>query len=196
MSLARAGDFSEAKKLNLSAVSSLDPSGFSSAADLAVQEALNQNKLAAIGELARAELTEAEKQLAQLEMLEISAKEVYTLHEQAYADEVERLDTLIEDNKSLLDAALGIDGSVLTVAAAVAALNLTIAALNPATGGTAAATGRKAASDQAQEDTKNEVKKMREENAAFQREIVKNTKTTARLLQRIELDGLDTRSIA
>jgi CHASE3 domain sensor protein len=160
-----------------STLTSLDPSGFSSASELAVQTALNQNRL------------------AQLDMLEESADAVFDLHKQGYADELSRLDQLIEDNESLLNAALGIDDSVLSVESAIAALNETIAALAPTSGGALPQTAGRATGDALREQTKDEVKKMREENAMFQREIVKNTKTTARLLQRMELNGIDTNAV-
>jgi len=35
---------------------------------------------------------------------------------------------------------------------------------------------------------------MREDNAMYNREVVKNTKSTASILQRLEFNGLDTRS--
>ena len=44
-------------------------------------------------------------------------------------------------------------------------------------------------------ELKEELSKTREDNAFFQRELVKNTKQTARILQRLEIDGLDTRQV-
>lgn len=162
------------------ALPSLDPSGFSSAADLAVQTALNQN------------------QLSKLDMLEVSANDVFSLHEQGYQDELERLDAIVADNEALLNAALGIDTSVLSVADAVINLNKTILLLSGETIPSApllanSSDGRD--SSVKQEEIKEELKKTREDNVRFQLELIKNTKATANLLQRIEIDGLDTRSI-
>ena len=160
---------------------SLDPSGFSSAAELAVQSALNEN------------------QLSKLEMLEVSANDVFSLHEKSYQDELERLDTIIADNEKLLNAALGIDESVLSVADAIIAFNNTILSLsgneNIPLAPLSAISSTNNQSSIKQEEIKEELKKTREDNVRFQLELIKNTKATANLLQRIEIDGLDTRSI-
>lgn len=283
---ARSGDFSKAKSLDISGLSKLDSGGFSSAEELAVQQALNKNRLKAIGDLAQNELTSAEAmlnaidrqieatkastkyqvetikdqselqikglqeqldtllgidnsvlsiseainnfqsaqqsvfelgyetQVERLDMMIESANDVYSLHEQAYADELIRLDAILVDNEELLNAALGIETSILSVAEAIAALSATIAALtereNPFTqifetppddayipivpvDPTSAL--RLENSSVKQEEIKEELRKTREDNVIFQRELIKNTKQTARILQRFELDGLDTRSI-
>lgn len=198
LSLARTGDFSEAEKLNLSELVNLDPTMFASAGELAAQTALNQNKLLEIGLLAGKELTETEKQLEQLKMLEDSANEVFALHEQGYQDELERLDAIIADNEKLLNAALGIDTSVLSVADAVTALNNTILSLSGGAIPSAPITSNASIVRESivkQEEIKEEIKKGNENAALFMRETVKNTNTTARILQRIEINGLDNRSI-
>jgi len=69
-----------------------------------------------------------DQEIAILKMLEQNAIEVLALHQQAYLDEIERLDAIISDNQALLNAALGIDNSVLSVADAINALNESIEA--------------------------------------------------------------------
>lgn len=147
-----------------------------------------------------------EKEIGLLDMLTVSAEEVFTLHEQGYADELERLDQILIDNQALLDVALGIDNNILLVSEAITSLNSSIVALAerpatvvviPAAPASLAnmATSSEPATVQATQEVKNELIKMREDNMLVQREIVKNTKSTALILQRFELDGLDTRQI-
>ena len=159
-----------------------------------------------------------QSEVERLDMLVDSANEVFSLHEQAYADEIERLDAILVDNEELLNAALGIDTSVLSVVDAIAALNASISALASSNGSgesTPVANPFAPVDDQSipdapvkpfsasdhtkpnlqQEEIKEELRQTREDNVMFQRELVKNTKQTARLLQRFELNGLDTRQI-
>jgi len=272
---ARGGDFSKAQALDVAGLAKLDPSGFSSAEDLAVQQAINQNRLKEISDLAGSQLSESERMLAaiemqieatqsssenqinaireltenqvtalqeqlnsllgidssvlsvneainefgiaqqeldslnydleqqKLDMLVESANEVFALHEQGYADELERLDAILDDNEELLNAALGIDASVLSVAEAITALNNSIFALAAGSGGGTSIPASPFApvvngnnnQEAKQEETINVLKSIREDNLLVQRELVKNTKSTARILQRIEINGIDTRSI-
>jgi len=128
-------------------------------------------------------------QSAQFDMLIASADEVYQLHQSAYENELTRLDGILDYNEQLLNAALGIDNSILSVGDAVNALNSAIATI-PAQQ-QQIAQNNASAENQA---LKQEITQMREDNAMYNREVVKNTKSTASILQRLEFNGLDTRS--
>lgn len=245
------GDFSQAQNLNIGALTTLDPSGFSSVEDLAIQQAINQNRLADISELASEQLTESEltlkaidreieaiedaanneidalrdqlntllgidvsvmsvstaidsfkdaqlslenlnfdKEIAKLDMLVTSAEDVFKLHEDSYNQEFERLDLIIESNLALLNSSLNINTSILTIPEAIAALQDSISEI-PAAPVTPEQTGDK----NAQEELISEIKAMRIDSELTQREVVKNTKTTASIMKRNEFNGQDVRII-
>ena len=251
LSSAMRGDFRQAQNLNIGALTTLDPSSFSSAEDLAIQQALNQNRLETISDLASKQLTESEiaisainreiesientssneisalenqlktllniddsvlsvadaietfkteqqslnelnfnVEIKKLDMLISSAEDVFDLHEDAYNQELERLDLILASNLELLNAALEINNSILTIPEAIAELQTSIEAIPPAP----VVTEPKDSGGQAR-DLKKEIIAMKEESTAFQLEIVKNTKSTAEILRRFEYDGIDTRSI-
>lgn len=154
-----------------------------------------------------------EQELAKLDELEQSANDVFALHEQAYHDEMARLDMIIEDNQALLNAALGIDDSVLSVADAIASLEQAINVLNGEDESTTVGTkpiilptkppAKPPTIDPTitppfnpdEQEMRDNIRDLVEQNRMFSIEIVRNTKSTARILQRIEYDGLDTRAI-
>jgi hypothetical protein len=154
-----------------------------------------------------------EQELEKLDMMVESANEVYALHEQAYADEITRLDQVISDNEALLNAALGIDNSVLSVAEAVDGLSASISALaaanevavntipeptteNPKSNDDGVADfSRDIDPDRLALAFGEEIKVAAETSERLQLQVVKNTQATAKLLQRFEFDGLDTRII-
>jgi len=130
-----------------------------------------------------------EAQSAQFDMLIASADEVYQLHQSAYENELTRLDGILDYNEQLLNVALGIDTSILSVGDAVNALNSAIAAIP--------AQQQQIAQNNANTENqalKQEITQMREDNAAYNREVVKNTKSTASILQRLEFNGFETRA--
>ena len=141
-------------------------------------------------------------EIANLDMLVESANEVLALHEQGYIDELERLDAILSDNEALLDAALGINNSVLSVADAIIALNDSIIELNEEEIPEPTIKIGKGQDEpfihppKPIEDLVEENKRMNDEMLILQKEIVKNTKSTARILQRFEYDGIDTRPIS
>lgn len=299
------GDFAQAQALDINALANLDPSQFSSAEEFAIQQAINRNRLATIGGLAGAELSESEvllqaidsqilatkeqssaqvatikfqsdselialkeaseaeilainnlldsqilaieersvlevlelqnqlnsllnidtgilsiadaivqfrdaqqeldvlnfdRELEKLDLMLVSADEVFALHEQGYTDELERLDAILADNEELLNAALGIDASVLSVADAIILLNDSIAELNDNTIPEAPIA---VVTDERQtggikptvESLVAENKKANEENLKIQMQILRNSNTSARALQQFKLDGIDTRPI-
>lgn len=294
---AQSGDFSKAKSLNLDKLTNLDPAKFSSASDLLVQKAINENKLASISFLAKAKLSENEKlilsiksqsiviknvseqqikaidnnsreqvlkiqkiadsnvamlenqlnsllkidtsilsvadaisefkvaslmldelnydkQLTKLDLMITSANDVYLLQENSFKAESKRLDNILSTNEALLNEALGINTSILSVANAISALSDAILSINnndkpkmfmptpifgfggdiiplPIVPPKIDVSSQQATNDA----TLEEIKLLREDNAAMQIEIVKNTKSTAIILQRFEIDGLDTRQI-
>lgn len=159
---------------------------------LSVEEAIKQYQEAQIS----LDELNYEEELAKLDMLIANADEVLALHEQAYQDELERLDKIISDNEALLNAALGIDDSVLSVAEAIEALNEAILGIGNGSGQeTPEEPVAPITEDQKGrlEGIEEGLKGVQESNEFFQRQIVKNTNSTARILQRIEIDGLDTR---
>jgi hypothetical protein len=270
---ARAGDFSKASSLNISALTTLDPSGFSSAEDLAVQQAINQNRLKEIGLLAGDQLTESELMLAaidmqlevtkssseeqiaaitkltesqilglqeqlnsllgidssvlsideaitkfgnaqqeldslnyeqeqaKLDMLVESANSVFALHEQGYQDELERLDAILVDNEELLNAALGIETSVLSVADAIIALNNSISALAAGSGASIPASPFSPVveggnvQDAKQEEIANELKNIRQDNKRVQDVMLRNSVTTARAMQEFKLNFMNVKIV-
>jgi len=128
-------------------------------------------------------------QSAQFDMLINSADEVYQLHQSAYENELTRLDGILDYNEQLLNVALGIDNSILSVGDAVNALNSAIAAI-PAQQQQV----EQSNSSTENQELKQEIANMREDNVRYNREVVKNTKSTASILQRLEFNGIDTRS--
>lgn len=263
LTAAMAGDFSIAKTLDIRSLSKLDAGNFSSAQELRVQEAINQNRLKALSELASTQLTESEtlldsidaqsaaaklssdnqiiaineqanaqvlqlqdqlntlldiddsvlslndaivqfqdaqlavdelnyeQQSTQLDKLITSADDVLALHEQAYQDEIERLDSIADSSESLLNAALDIDDSVHLLADAVIMFNASASMLTTSDNRAALfalkdLTGAELAA------LRLEAVKEREANDIYMRQLIKNTKKSAELLQRFELNGLDT----
>ena len=263
LTAAMSGDFSIAKTLDIRSLSNLDAGNFSSAQELRVQEAINQNRLKALSELASTQLTESEtlldsidaqsaaaklssenqimamneqasaqvlqlqdqlntlldiddsvlslnnaivqfqdaqlavdelnyeQQSTQLDKLITSADDVLALHEQAYQDEIERLDSIADSSESLLNAALGIDDSVHLLADAVIMFNASASMLTTSDNRAALfalkdLTGAELAA------LRLEAVKEREANDIYMRQMIKNTKKSAELLQRFELNGLDT----
>jgi len=135
------------------------------------------------------DLLNYEEQSAQFDMLITSADEVYQLHQSAYENELTRLDGILDYNEQLLNVALGIDNSIVSVGDAVNALNSAIAAIP--------AQQQQIAQNNANTENqalKQEITQMREDNAAYNREVVKNTKSTASILQRLEFNGFETRA--
>jgi hypothetical protein len=128
-------------------------------------------------------------QLEQFELMMKNAEDVYELHINAYEEEIERLDAILDYNEQLLNAALGIDTSILSVADAIDALNSAIIEI-PAQQQQVEKTNSSTENQQ----LKQEIANMREDNVRYNREVVKNTKTTASILQRLEFNGIDTRS--
>lgn len=256
---ARRGEFGEAQALDVSSLTNLDPGKFSSAEELAIQQAINRNRLATIAGLAGGEATRAEtaaeaidrqitetqtiadnqalklneqlnallgidtgvlgideaivnfkesqasldqlnfdQEIAKLDMMIESANEVFALHEQGYSDELERLDALLDDNEALLNAALGIDDSVISVAEAIEGLKDAIDSIP------SAVTSSEAAADERLENNVvNALITMREnlsdalkESNRMQMEIVRNTKTSAIADRDAKLNGLDVRVIS
>ena len=123
-----------------------------------------------------------EDQMSKLDMLQASADDVYKLHEEAYNQEISRLDKILADGESRLNAMLGIDDSVKSVDESVIELGNAISASTAQRGET--------------EALRQELAKLREDMAAANQSIAKSTATTAAVLQRIEIDGMDTRVIA
>lgn len=123
-----------------------------------------------------------EDQMSKLDMLQASADDVYKLHEEAYNQEISRLDEILADGESSLNAMLGIDDSVKSVDESVIELGNAISASTAQRGET--------------EALRQELAKLREDMAAANQSIAKSTATTAAVLQRIEIDGMDTRVIA
>ena len=145
---------------------------------LSFAEAMNgyQEATKALDELAY------EDQMSKLDMLQASADDVYKLHEEAYNQEISRLDEILADGESRLNAMLGIDDSVKSVDESLIELGNAISASTAQRGET--------------EALRQELAKLREDMAAANQSIAKSTATTAAVLQRIEIDGMDTRVIA
>ena len=145
---------------------------------LSFAEAMNgyQEATKALDELAY------EDQMSKLDMLQASADDVYKLHEEAYNQEIIRLDEILADGESRLNAMLGIDDSVKSVDESLIELGNAISASTAQRGET--------------EALRQELAKLREDMAAANQSIAKSTATTAAVLQRIEIDGMDTRVIA
>ena len=123
-----------------------------------------------------------EDQMSKLDMLQASADDVYKLHEEAYNQEINRLDEILADSESRLNAMLGIDDSVKSVDESLIELGNAISA----------STAQRSET----EALRQELAKLREDTAAANQSIAKSTATTAAVLQRIEIDGMDTRVIA
>lgn len=105
LSSAMRGDFRQAQNLNIGALTTLDPSSFSSAEDLAIQQALNQNRLETISDLASKQLTESEIAISAIN------REIESI-ENTSSNEISALENQL---KTLLN----IDDSVLSVADAI-----------------------------------------------------------------------------
>jgi len=139
-----------------------------------------------------------ETEIAKLDMLVESANEVFALHEQAYADELARLDNILIDNENLLNAALGIDTSVKSVAEAIQFLNQTIIALNrppkiPIKDPVIVYPPKNP--DWDDNRTPDIIENEIFENKALLIDLVRLTRTSANALQQFSLNGMDTRII-
>jgi tape measure domain-containing protein len=276
LAAASQGDFSKAQNLNLGSLTNLDPKSFSNKADYDIQEALNRNMIASIGDYAEDELSLAERtlnsienqlvatkvgtaatieaienrsaaevealtaqlndllgidtssltideamlafaaaqanldelnyaeQTSQFDIMMANAEEVYSLFETAYIEEIDRLDSILEANEALLNAALGIDTSILSVADAIASLKGSIELLTPAPV-IAAPTKNDSGINNFQRDLTDLINSIKDDKkdakdndisiASMQMEVVKNTKTTSKILQKLELNGISTRQI-
>lgn len=96
---ARSGDFTAAQNLDVSGLSNLGSSGFASASDMRIQQAINQNRLAEIGGLAGGKLSESEQLIASLDAQILATQEI--------------ADNEIEKLNNQLDSLLGIDSGIL-----------------------------------------------------------------------------------
>lgn len=153
--------------------------------------------------LLEAEFENAQEEFARLDRMEQLALEELELAEQAYQDEIERLDALVTDAEAQLNALLGIDTSIMSVEEAINAL---ASAMNNL------AASQEPESDPVQPfkeddmkyitpvkpdpvgiDLRDEVKRMAVTQDNINRSIAKNTSQSTSILQRIELNGLDTR---
>lgn len=145
---------------------------------LSFAEAMNgyQEATKALDELAY------EDQMSKFDMLQASADDVYKLHEEAYNQEISRLDEILADGESRINAMLGIDDSVKSVDESLIEIGNAISASTAQRGET--------------EALHQELANLREDMAAANQSIAKSTATTAAVLQRIEIDGMDTRVIA
>lgn len=101
LAAAQRGDFSQAQSLNFGALTNLSASDFSTAEDLAFQQAVNQNRLLQISELAKRQLSGSQLQLRAIDR-QIS------LTQQSANNQIKALDDQL---KSLL----GIDESVISL---------------------------------------------------------------------------------
>lgn len=173
---------------------------------LSLEEAIAQYQAAqqALDELAY------EDQVSRLDMLVQSNEEVYELARQAYEDEIERLDDLLTSQEMLLDAALGIDNSVLSVEEAINQLAMAIGELSDAQEDTmqVAVEAAKASTKEAPlqttaaqavssdvKETMVEIKDQNQRSQEMMMAVVKSSRQTADILQRFEYDGIDTRQI-
>ena len=116
-------------------------------------------------------------EIAKLDMLVESNQEVYDLHENSYNEQIQSLAEIAEASQEQLNALLNIDSSVLSVSDAIAAL-AQVPALNNNT-----------------DETSTELVRLAQENKDAQAAIAKSAAATAAILQRLELGGLDTRTI-
>ncbi|MCP4060777.1 MAG: hypothetical protein GY738_26540 [Pseudoalteromonas sp.] len=280
---ARGGDLSQAKELDIKSLAKLDASNFLSAEDLKVQEAVNQNQLKEIGDIAGTQLSHAERQLlgienqvaatkgsaaaqieaiqvaakaqaeairatadndtkalqdqlnallgidttnlsmadatakyqeakmaldsvnytaelGKLDMLTTSANDVYLLHQEAYAKEIERLDGILLANQAIVDVALGIDSSVMSVAEAVTGLNGAITSL-AASNAAAQRVPENPVKETAThfKHTSNEVivdklESIDKKNSEIQMQMLRNSQMQASALQQFKLDGMVTKA--
>lgn len=124
-----------------------------------------------------------EELLNQLSVQEEAALALLDLAEQAYIDEMARLDAMLETAQAQIDLLNGIEENTLTAAEALEALIQAISQVQDETTSEPVTTENPV--------TDNE----KQQQQAMMREMNKNTKKTAEILQRIELGGLDTRAI-
>lgn len=140
-----------------------------------------------------------EAEIAKLDMLVESANSVFALHEKAYADELARLDEILIDNENLLNAALGIDTSVKSVAEAIQFLNQTIIALNAPREIPIKDTGPQIHPRNPDFEDENRTPDIIEteilENRVLLKELVRTSRTSANALQQFALNGMDTRIV-
>jgi len=199
---------------------------------LSIEEAIREY------EEAKAKLEELkfEGTMALYEQMLENAAEVYELHQQAYEDEIARLDEILEDAESQLEALGLIDTSVMSVEDAVKALHVTMdeysqavqdaiddadrqspeppddgggdgddsggGATDPGGGSGGGGGGRPNPPGGApvvirseSSGSSKEIAELRKELKSANESIAKSTAQTAKILQRMELGGLDTRII-
>jgi len=125
-----------------------------------------------------------EELLNQLSIQEEAAIALLDIAEQNYLDEITRLDLIVENAQVQIDLLNGISENTLTTAQAIEALNAAILQAQTVT------VDNPVANPSPVDPVK------AEENEALMRQMNKNTKKTAEILQRMELGGLDTRVIA
>lgn len=168
---------------------------------LTVQEATEQYQAAQIA----LDEFNYDEQLAALARQEEAAMSLLDLAEIAYADEILRLDGILETGQAMLNAMLGIDTTILSIDGAmerlIAATTQTTAEvpgpIDPIGGGDwpdevpALPVVMGFSKDSGTTDIAEEQKKT---NEAL-RSMAKSNASTAKILQRIELNGLDTRAI-
>lgn len=274
---ARRGDFSLAQALDIGALASIGSTGFSSAVDMRRQQAINLNRLSTIRDLAKDQLSDAEKTLRSidrqtnsieetskieqsllteqlnnllgidntvlsldeaikqyqsaqlsldslnyekelniLEMMEQSNQDTFDLHQKAYNDEINRLDSILAANERTIDAVNGVDNSIKDISQALRDFSVASSDVF--------FTDEERAYNQEQADLDDYYSYLSQESIikkqptafnpvirdntnnsnilrdtsktnAMLMEVVKSTKQTAKILQRFELDGIDTRAI-
>ncbi|AXQ65856.1 MAG: tape measure protein [Caudoviricetes sp.] len=137
-----------------------------------------------------------EAQLDALSRQEELSMQQLDIAEKAYNDEIARLDLILADGESQLNALLGINDSVLSVADAVLGLRDAILAYEQSNAAAAIQSNSNAVAAQqaaqASKEIADEIKKMREENTAAQQSIAKSSERTSNVLTRIEQGGLET----
>lgn len=113
---ARAGDFTIAQNLDVRSLSNLSTSGFSSAEEFNVAQALNQNRLKEIADLAEDQISDSEKQIIAIETLIEELQQTSELQINSITEESDRQ---IAELQSQLNSLLGIDNSILSVSDAI-----------------------------------------------------------------------------
>ncbi len=138
-------------------------------------------------------------ELDRLDILTASANDVYLLHQEAYTKEIERLDDILSTNQAIVDVALGIDSSVMSVAEAVTGLNgaITSLAANNAAAQRVPESPVKETATHKGNDNQIIVDKLEaidKKNSELQMQMLRNSQMQASALQQFKLDGMVTRS--
>lgn len=176
---ARLGEFGQAQALDIAGLANLDPSGFASAESLAIQQAINLNRLAEISGLAGAEASKAETAAEAIERQITETKAI--------------ADKQVDQLNDQLNALLGIDNSVLSIADAIIDFNEAVAAVPSAVVEVVAAT-EESINDENQELLSSILDQLEESNV-IQLETLRKATTSASALQQFKLDGMDIRQI-